>query len=352
MASTMMALVKTEHAKGAELREVPKPKVGPNDVLIKVKASTVCGTDLHIYEWNEWAEERVGRRVPQTMGHEFSGIVEEVGSHVKRVKPGDFVSAETHIPCTKCVQCLTGQMHICSQLTILGVDTNGSFAEFISVPDLVVWKNDPKLPYHVAAAQEPLGNSVYTTLVEPVASRNVLIYGDGPTGLFATGVAKVSGAARIYLVGMSPMRLEIGRKMGADVLLNAADRKTEQLIMDETGGVGVDVVLDMVGRQSVLDEGLKLVRKGGRYSAFGLPDGRLSIDMNNGIIFKGLRLYGINGRVMYETWVQVSNLLASGRLDITPVITHLLPLERYREGFDLIGQVTPQAGKIAFVFPD
>ena len=284
------------------------------------------------------------------MGHEFSGDVVEVGSEVHRVKPGDFVSAETHIPCTHCVQCLTGQMHICSNLKILGVDRDGCFAEYIAVPELVLWRNDPKIPPEAAAAQEPLGNAVYATLVEPVSARSVLIYGDGPAGLFAAGVARASGAARVYLAGLSPYRLQIGKRMGADVILDVSKDKVEEVILDETRGVGVDVVLDMVGRQSVLDQGLKLVRKGGRYSAFGLPDGRLSIDLNNGVIFKGVRLLGINGRIMFETWVQVSNLLASGRLDISPVLTHKMRLEEFNQGFDLLTHDPIQAGKIAFVF--
>jgi threonine 3-dehydrogenase len=354
MGETMRAVVKAVPGSGAEVRDVPIPKIGPNEALVKVKATTICGTDVHIYQWNEWAQGRIGPRVPQIMGHEFAGTVVEVGSEVHRVKPGDYVSAETHIPCTHCVQCLTGQMHICQNLKILGVDRHGCFADYIAVPEMVLWRNDPKIAPEVAAAQEPLGNAVYATLVEPVAARSVLIYGDGPAGLFATGVAKVAGAARVYLVGLSPYRLEIGRKMGADAILNPGDdppgkSRIEERILDETGGVGVDVVLDMVGRQVVLDQGLKLVRKGGRYSAFGLPDGRLSIDLNNGVIFKGVRLLGINGRVMFETWVQVSNLLASGRLDIRPVLTHKMNLEDFAKGFDLLTHDPIQAGKIAFV---
>ncbi len=350
MAQMMRAVVKTQPKEGAEVRMVPVPKIGPNEALVQVKATTICGTDVHIYQWNEWADQRIGAgHLPQTMGHEFSGTVVEVGSEVRRVKVGDFVSAETHIPCTHCIQCLTGQMHICQNLKILGVDLNGAFAEYIAVPELVLWKNDPAIPPEFAAAQEPLGNAVYAALVEPVSARTVLIYGDGPAGLFAVGVARVSGAARVYLAGLSPFRLEIGRQMGADAIFDVSKDDVEKQILEDTHGGGVDVVLDMVGRQSVLDQGLKLVRKGGRYSAFGLPDGRLSIDLNNGVIFKGLRLYGINGRLMYETWVQVSNLLASKRLNIQPVLTHKLPLEDFARGFDLLTHDPIQAGKIAFV---
>jgi threonine 3-dehydrogenase len=349
MAETMRAIVKTSARPGAELKQVPIPRIGPGEALVQVRATTICGTDVHIYQYNEWAQGRIGPRIPQVMGHEFSGTVVEVASEASTVKKGDFVSAETHIPCMRCVQCLTGQMHICQNLKILGVDRHGSFAEYIAVPEMVLWRNDPAIPPEAAAAQEPLGNAVYATLVEPVTARTVLIYGDGPAGLFAVGVARASGAARVYLAGLSPYRLEIGRTMGADVILDVSKDKVEERIMKETQGTGVDVVLDMVGRQSVLDEGLRVVRKGGRYSAFGLPDGKLTIDLNNGVIFKGLRLLGINGRLMYETWVQASALMASGRLNILPVITHKLPLEKFEEGFDLLTHDPIQAGKIAFI---
>ncbi|MDM7915591.1 MAG: zinc-binding dehydrogenase, partial [Candidatus Eisenbacteria bacterium] len=218
-----------------------------------------------------------------------------------------------------------------------------------AVPSIVCWKNDPAIPPEIAAAQEPLGNAVYATLVEPVTSRSVLIFGDGPTGLFAAGVARASGASIVFLVGVNDARLEIARKMGADVVLDARKDDVRSVVLDRTHGVGADVVLDMVGLQSVLDQGLELVRRGGRFSAFGLPDGRLSIDMNNGVIFKGLRLYGINGRLMFETWLQVSQLLRSGRLDIRPVITHKLPLEEFARGFDLLHEVPISTGKVVLI---
>jgi threonine 3-dehydrogenase len=348
MAERMKAVVKTRGAAGAELTRVPVPQIQPDEVLIRVKATSICGTDVHIYQWNEWSRSRI-KSLPQVLGHELSGEIVEVGSTVRNLKPGDFVSSETHIPCQRCVQCMMGQMHICSNLKILGVDRDGCFAEFIAVPALVVWKNDPAIPPEVAAAQEPLGNAVYATLVEPVTARTVLIYGDGPTGLFAAGVAKASGAARVFLVGINEARMEIARQMGADVVLDARRDDVSEVVLEETGGIGTDIVLDMVGLQSILDEGLKLVRKGGRYSAFGLPDGRLSIDLNNGVIFKGLRLYGINGRLMYETWLQVSQLLSSGRLDIRPVITHKLPLEDFEQGFALLTEMPIRAGKVVLL---
>lgn len=345
MAERMKAVVKTQRAAGATLTQVPIPRIQPDEVLIRVKATSICGTDVHIYHWNEWSQGRI-KTIPQVLGHELAGEIVEVGSTITTLKPGDFVSAETHIPCMRCVQCMTGQMHICSNLKILGVDRDGCFAEYIAVPGIVVWKNDPAIPPEIAAAQEPLGNAVYATLVEPVTARTVLIYGDGPTGLFAAGVARASGAANVIVVGINEGRMEIARAMGADVVLDARRDDVKKRVLDLTNGIGTDVVLDMVGLQSTLDQGLELVRKGGRFSAFGLPDGRLSIDLNNGVIFKGLRMYGINGRLMYETWLQVSQLLASGRLDIRPVITHVMPLEDFAKGFDLLGEIPITAGKI------
>ncbi len=348
MAEMMRAVVKTRRGAGAELKSVPIPEIKGDEVLIRVKATTICGTDVHIYQWNEWARGRI-QNVPQVLGHELAGDVVKVGSTVSTVKVGDYVSCETHIPCNHCVQCMTGQMHICATLKILGVDRDGCFAEYVAVPASVVWKNDRSIAPEHAAAQEPLGNAVYATLVEPVTARSVLIFGDGPTGLFATGVAKVSGASRVIVAGMNEARMEIARQMGADQVLDVRKDDVEKIILDSTGGIGVDVVLDMVGHQSVLDSGLRLVRKGGRYSAFGLPGGKLTIDMNNGIIFKGLRLYGINGRLMFETWLQVSQLLASKRLDIRPVVTHKLPLEDFDKGFALLLETPIRAGKVVLI---
>ena len=348
MAELMRAVVKTKRGAGAELQRIPIPRIQPDEVLIRVAATTICGTDVHIYQWNEWAEGRI-KNIPQVLGHELAGDIVEIGSTVTTAKVGDFVSCETHIPCNHCVQCMTGQMHICANLKILGVDRDGCFAEYVAVPASVVWKNPRSISPEYAAAQEPLGNAVYATLVEPVTGRTVLIFGDGPCGLFAVGVARVSGASRVVMVGMNEARMEIARQMGADQVLDIRKDDVEKIVLDQTQGIGTDVVLDMVGHQTVLDLGLKLVRKGGRYSAFGLPDGRLSIDMNNGIIFKGLRLYGINGRLMFETWVQVSQLLASGRLDIRPVVTHRLPLEDFDKGFRLLLEMPIQAGKVVLL---
>lgn len=351
MPERMKAVVKTRPQPGAELVEVDVPRIAADEVLVRVEATSICGTDVHIYEWNPWAQSRIGAaRLPQTLGHELAGEVVEVGANVRQVKLGDKISVETHIPCGQCVQCLTGQMHICHNLSIVGVDRNGCFADYVAVPEVVCWKNDPAIPPEFASVQEPLGNAVYCTLVEPVTGKSVLIYGDGPTAVFAAGVARVSGASRVYLAGMEEPRLEVARRLGADRTFNVLREDAESQILDETGGVGVDVVLEMAGAQKAVDGALRTVRKGGRISAFGIPAAPLTLDWNRGVIFKGVTIYGINGRLMWDTWVKVRNLLASGRLDISPAITDRLPLAQFEKGFDLMLSSPKRSVKVV-LFP-
>jgi len=347
----MKAVVKTRPEMGAELLEVEVPKIAPDQVLLKVKAASICGTDVHIYQWERWAQSRIGAgRLPQILGHEVAGEVVEIGANIRTLKPGDFISVETHIPCGHCRQCLSGQMHICQNLKIFGVDCDGCFAEYVAVPEIVAWKNDKLLPPEYAAVQEPLGNAVYCTLVEPVSGKTVLIFGDGPIALFAVGVARASGATRIVLAGMEPARLLIARSMGADLTINVLQQDAVQVIFDDTSGVGMDVVLEMAGAQKAIEQAFKCVRKGGRVSAFGIPSGPVELDWNNAVIFRGVTIYGINGRLMFDTWITVRNLLASGRLDIAPVITHKLPLSEFARGFDLMITSPKQSGKVV-LFP-
>lgn len=345
MSKQMKAVVKTAPGPGAELMNCDIPVPGPEEVLVRVKATSICGTDVHIYTWDPWAQGRI-KHLPQTLGHEFAGEVIETGSQVKRIRPGDTISAETHIPCGECIQCLTGQMHICNNLSILGVDINGCFSEYAVVPEVVCWKNDPSIPFEYATVQEPLGNAVYTTLEGEIAGKTVAIFGEGPTGLFAAGVARVSGATEIFSVGKNRFRLDIARKMGADHILHVDDTDAVAYIMEKTGGVGVDVVLEMSGAPSAIENGFRTVRKGGRYSAFGIPSLPVRLDYANDIIFKGVNIYGINGRKMFETWFQVRNFLASKRLDISPVVTHIMPLENFREGFEILTSPEAKCGKI------
>jgi threonine 3-dehydrogenase len=353
----MKAVVKVKPQLGAVHTEVNIPKPAPNEVLVKVRATSICGTDVHIYEWDAWSQGRIGEaKLPQILGHEMAGEVVEVGAEVHRIKVGDYISVETHIPDPGDVQSLLGQQHIGQHMQIVGVDFDGCYADYFAVPEVVCWKNDRAIPPEIACVQEPLGNATYAVLGEDadVAGKTLAIVGDGPIALFAAGVARASGMTKIFLIGMAPALLEIGKRMGADHILNVLDTSVDpwQFVMDHTDGFGTDVVVDMAGNQKAVELCLRLARKGGRFSAFGVaPTENLSINYNNGIVFKGLQIHGINGRKMFDTWYRVRNFLASGRLDISPVVTDILPLERFTEGFDRLLAQSRTAAKVV-LFPD
>lgn len=356
MPEKMQAVVKAEPAPGAQWLTADVPSIAPDQVLVKVAATSICGTDVHIFKWDPWSQERIGEKnLPQILGHEVAGEVVEVGAQVKKVQVGDYISAETHIPCKRCIQCLTGQEHICANLSILGVDCNGAFAEYFAVPESVCWVNDKSIPPEFATVQEPLGNATYAVLGEDydVAGKSMAIIGDGPIALFAVGVARVCGVSTIFLVGKYDFNVEIGKRMGADHLLyaNREDVDRIEFIKDHTYGYGADIVLDMAGSPQALEEGFKMLRKGGRFTAFGVASvSPTPIDYNNGIVFKGAQVHGINGRKMFDTWFRVRNLLASGRLNISPVITHLYPLEEYEKGFEVMIQRPRKSAKVV-LFP-
>jgi threonine 3-dehydrogenase len=347
----MKAVVKTNPGLGAELLDVEEPKPGKRDVIVKVKATSICGTDVHIYEWNEWAQKRIGKdRLPQILGHEVAGEVCEVGGDVREVKVGDYVSAETHIYNPRDLPALLGQFHIGERMKILGVDTDGAFAEYIRVPEYVCWINDRVIPPEIASIQEPLGNATYAVLGEDydVAGKSMAIIGDGPIALFAIGVARVCGATSIFHIGKYDFNMEIGKRMGSDFQLYA-NKECDRVgyIRDHTRGYGVDIALDMAGSPQALEEGFKVLRKGGRFTAFGIPvKSPLMIDYSDGIVFKGAQIHGISGRKIFDTWYRVRNFLASGRLDVTPVITHLFMLEDYKKGFDLMMERPRKSAKV------
>ncbi len=357
MSEKMQAVVKTQPALGAEWLSVDLPRISPDQVLVKVKATSICGTDVHIYKWDPWSDGRIGREnLPQILGHEVAGEVVEVGNQVKTVKVGDYISAETHIPCRRCIQCLTGQEHICANLSILGVDCDGAFAEYFAIPESVCWINDEAIPPEFASVQEPLGNATYAVLGEDndVAGKSMAIIGDGPIALFSVGVARVCGVTSIFLVGKYDFNMDIGKRMGADHLLyaNRDDVDRFQYIMDHTYGYGADIVLDMAGSPQALDEGFKVLRKGGRFTAFGVASvSPTAIDYNNGIVFKGAQVHGINGRRMFDTWFRVRNMLASGRLNIAPVISHMYSLKEYERGFEVMMERPRKSAKVV-LFPD
>lgn len=332
----MRAIIKEKPERGAKLTVVDVPKaLGPHDVLVKVYATSICGTDLHIYLWNKWAQEHI--KPPQTMGHEFSGEVVAIGKEVSMVQIGDFVSSETHIPCGKCKQCRTGNMHICQHLKILGVDMDGAFAEYIRIPEVVLWKNDPSVEHIWASVQEPLGNAVHTIFVEDVAGKNVLVTGAGPIGLLGIEVLKTAGVAKLIVSEVNSYRRDLAKKIGADVVVNPLQESLIDVVKRETSGDGADVLIEMSGNKRALIDGLASLTPGGRASLLGVyNDNDVKINLNDLVIFKAIRIYGITGRKMFDTWYKVGALLKNKKLDLSKVITHVLDFEDYEKGFHLM----------------
>lgn len=328
--------MKHKREPGAELTEVDIPEVGDLDVLIKVKATSICGTDVHIYNWDEWSESRV--KPPYVFGHEFAGEVVEVGEKVTKVQVGDYVSAETHIVCHQCPQCLTGQFHICENTKIIGVDTQGCFAEYVALPEENMWKNPVDMPVDMASIQEPMGNAVHTVLNGDVAGKTIAIIGCGPIGLMAVGVAKAAGASLVLAFDVNPYRLELAEKMGASVTVHSGKEDPVKKAKDLTDGHGVDVVCEMSGHPVAMDQGFKMVTNGGRVSILSLPVKPVHIDITNDVVFKGIHVQGITGRKMFETWQQVSRLLQSEQVDVSPILTHHLPIEEFEKGFELMNE--------------
>ncbi|WP_197739114.1 L-threonine 3-dehydrogenase [Athalassotoga saccharophila] len=331
----MKAIVKDGPHYGAKMMTVDVPKdLEAHEVLVKVKAVSICGTDLHIWLWNEWAKEHIN--VPQVLGHEFAGEVVAVGSEVSLVKIGDFVSSETHIPCGHCKQCRTGNMHVCQNLKILGVDMNGAFAEYVKVPEIVLWKNDPSIPSIWASVQEPLGNAIHTIFTEDVTGKNVLVTGAGPIGLLAIGVLKTAGAAKIIVSEVNEYRRNLAKEIGADVVVNPKNQSLVDIVKKETDGDGADVLIEMSGNPQALHDGLASLTNAGRASLLGVYDKDVQINLNDLVIFKAIRVYGITGRKMFETWYKGAELLKNKKLDLSKIITHVLDFDDYEKGFKLM----------------
>ena len=332
MTGEMRAIIKPTAGPGAAMTRVPIPGVGPRDVLVKVKATAICGTDIHIYNWDPWSQSRI--HPPRVFGHEFCGEVVEVGPQVRSTAPGDFVSAETHITCGVCFHCRTGKGHICQNVEIIGVDRDGCFAEYITVPEENIWKVAPDVPVEIAAIHDPLGNAVHTVFSADVAANTVAIIGVGPIGLCAIPISRMAGATRVFVTDVNEYRLDLARKLGADVVVNSRREDPVKVMMDTTGGMGVDVVLEMSGHPDGIRQGLAALRKGGQMSLLGLPSRPVEIDLADAVIFKGAILKGISGREMFATWYRVAALLRAG-LDVSTVITHRFPLDDFEKAMEL-----------------
>ncbi|MGH9620104.1 MAG: L-threonine 3-dehydrogenase [Bryobacteraceae bacterium] len=342
----MKALVKAERAAGLRLEEVPEPALGINDVLIRVSHTGICGTDLHIYDWDAWAQATIP--VPMAIGHEFVGEIVATGSNVNDFHPGEIVSGEGHVVCGRCRNCLAGRRHLCAHTLGVGVNRPGAFAELIALPMTNIWKHDPAISREIAAIFDPFGNAVHTALSFPVLGEDVLITGAGPIGLMAIPVVKHAGARFVTVTDLNPYRLELAQKMGAD--LAADPRETSLAEMQRRLGMqeGFDVALEMSGSAEALHQIIANMSHGGKIAILGIPAREMPIDWRT-VIFNGLTIKGIYGREMYETWYKMTVMLQSG-LKIGPVITHRFCYNEFEKGFEAMR--SGNSGKVVLDWTD
>ena len=341
---TMRALAKVRPGPGAELVERPSPTPGPGEVLLRVDAASICGTDLHLFTWDEWAAENL--EPPRVLGHELAGTVIGTGQGVTRVKEGDLVGVESHLVDWTCAQCRRGDMHLCRNLRVIGVHTDGGFAERVVIPEANAIESNGLDPARRRAPGAD-GQRRPRSLRGADRGRTVLVTGCGPIGLCAVGIAKAAGAALVVATDTEPFRLELARTMGADLALDAADPSTEERIRDATDGDGVEVVLEMSGAAPALDSALRVITRGGRISLLGIFGEPPTVDLSERVIMQGLRLYGIYGRRIYDTWERTQALLRSGSLDVSPIITHRLDLSEWERAFELVA--ARHAGKVVLI---
>jgi threonine 3-dehydrogenase len=342
---SMKALVKARAERGLWLEDVAAPEIGINDVLIRVRYTGICGTDVHIYDWDEWAQKTI--HVPLVIGHEFVGEIVSVGDNVNDFHPGDIVSGEGHVVCGRCRNCLAGRRHLCAYTQGVGVNRAGAFAEYISLPMSNIWRHDPDVDQEVAAIFDPFGNAVHTALSFPVLGEDVLITGAGPIGIMCIPVVKKAGARHVVITDINPFRLELARKMGAlavDTSETPLKHVQQQLGMTE----GFDVGLEMSGNGSAFSDMIANMAHGGKIAMLGIPAKEMSIDWRQ-VIFNMLTIKGIYGREMYETWYKMSVLIASG-VDITPIITHRFSYKDFQQGFDAMR--SGRTGKVILDWTD
>lgn len=336
----MKALVKKHAEPGLWMEDVPEPEVGPMDVLIRIRKTSICGTDVHIWKWDPWAQKTIP--VPMVVGHEFCGVVEAVGSGVTDVKPGELVSGEGHIVCGRCRNCLAGRRHLCPHTLGVGVNRPGAFAEYLSIPYTNVYKVDPAIPEEVISTFDPLGNAVHTALSWDLVAEDVLITGAGPIGCMAAAVCRFAGARHVVVTDVNPYRLELAKSLGATRVVNVAEEKLGDVIAGLGMREGFDVALEMSGHPSGLNDILEHTSNGAKVSLLGIFPGAFPVDWDK-VIFKGLVLKGIYGREMFETWYKMTSMIRAG-LDTSPVITHRFPVDDFAEGFRVM--MSGQSGKV------
>lgn len=336
----MKALVKQEAKVGLWLKDVPEPSIGINDVLIKVKRTAICGTDMHIWNWDAWAQKSIP--VPMVVGHEFVGEIVEVGSNVNDFHPGQIVSGEGHVVCGRCRNCMAGRRHLCAHTSGIGVNRPGSFAEYVALPMANIWVHRDDVDLDVAALFDPFGNAVHTALSFPVLGEDVLITGAGPIGIMAAAVCRHAGARHVVITDINPDRLRLAVKMGATLGVDVRSEKLADVQKKLGMTEGFDVGLEMSGNPSAFRELLDNLCHGAKIAMLGIPSGEVAIDWNT-VIFKMLTIKGIYGREMYDTWYKMSTMIDSG-LDLQPIITHRLPYQEFSQGFDAMNR--GQAAKV------
>lgn len=333
--STMPALVKRNAEPGFSLDAVPVPDPGRHDVLIRILKTGICGTDVHIYSWDEWASRRV--HPPLVVGHEFMGIVERVGDAVEGFKPGDYVSGEGHIGCGLCYFCRTGQGHICREVKIIGVDRDGCFAQFMTLPQGNVWKLKPGIPHEVAAIFDPYGNAMHTVMAQPVAGRTLAIIGAGAIGLMACKIAEAAGALSVLVVEPQAHKRDLALAYGVQAVFDPSANGWKKRFLERTpDSVGADVVLEMSGHPQGIHNAFDLVRPGGEVALLGIPSGDVDLNLSEDIIFKAVTVRGINGRLMFQTWYQCERFLLDHKLDLGPLITHQFSYRDFEDAFDVL----------------
>ena len=328
----MKALGKLKREPGVWLYDAPMPEIGPNDVLIKIKKTAICGTDLHIYKWDEWAQKTIP--VPMTIGHEFMGEIAELGSEVKGFKIGDRVSGEGHITCGHCRNCRAGRRHLCRNTVGIGVHRTGCFAQYLSLPAVNTFLLPNKISDEIASFLDPLGNAVHTALSFPMAGEDVLITGAGPIGLMCIAISKHVGARYVVITDVNPYRLELAKKMGASMVVDATKTSLKDVMKELGMREGFDIGLEVSGNPKAFNDMLDVMNHGGKVAMLGIPPHEVAIDWNQ-VIFKGLTIKGIYGREMFETWYQMANLLEAG-LDVRPVLTHQFNADDFQKAFDAL----------------
>ena len=342
----MKCVVKDQPKEGLTMTTKPIPSDLANDeVLVKVNYTSVCGTDYHIYTYDDWAKKRL--KLPFTAGHEFSGEVVKLGKDVTRVKLGDIVSAETHIICGTCEFCLRGEGHICENTKIIGVDTDGCFAEYVKIPAMNCFVNSKDANPLYLSVQEPLGNAVHTMSHFDIKDKDVVVVGCGPIGLMGVNVSKAYGAKKIIAIEVNEYRLNLAKELGADVIINPLHEDVIARVLEETNGRGADVIGEFSGNKTAIEQCFKYLKPGGGLSMLGIPSKDIDLDVANDIVFKGIRIYGVVGRLIYDTWYQVKELVDNNKLDFDKIITHVMPMSKIDEAMEIMG--SGNSGKIVLI---